>query len=922
MNYGAEGTRKQIDSLSSKNKKNKKKASVFSFKIFLAICFCVIAVIACIALGMLNGILDKAPDIKSINFSPSNTATTIYDVDGNVIETLITAGSNRKVVEYSQMPKNLVNAFIAIEDERFWKHKGIDMRGIVRAIYSGITSRNLDEGASTITQQLIKNVKFDGGAESSFGARLERKIQEQYLAIQLEKITDKTIILQNYLNTINLGSNTLGVEAASERYFNKKVSELTLSECAVIASITQNPSRYNPITHPDNNKERRELVLDYMERQGMISSIEKIAALADTKDVYERIAIVNEQLKGQDHVYSYFTDALIKNVTDDLIMSGLTEAEAYNKLYTGGLQIYSTQNSQIQAIVDEEINNPANYGSMVYYSFTYSLTVTHSDKTTTTYTQSDVKSFLQNQQPTARLIFGSEEEIDTCLRDFKAYVVKSDDKITSEVLYKNLQPQASFVIMDQHTGYVSAISGGRGEKLASLSLNRATGTLRQPGSTFKVLAAFAPALDACGSSLASVYYDEAYTVGDKTYSNWWNSGYVGYANIRQGITYSMNIIALKAMAETVSPQLGFEYVKEFGITSLVENRENADGTKLTDVGQPLCLGALTDGVSNLELTAAYAAIANHGVYTKPLLYTKVLDSSGKMLINNQTDTHTVIKESTAFLLTNAMQDVVSNSVLYDTGIHATSPECRIQGMSTAGKSGTTTNNNDVWFSGFTPYYTASIWEGYDANYPIEETANIKTIWNKIMTRVHDGLPDPGFGPVPSGVELVTICSKCGRLAIENVCSQDPRGDLTYKEYFAKGTKPTEYCTCHKSVEICTSSGLPASEYCPDSLVRNHVYMLLPSEVTSDTADTPYALTDDILNSVCNIHYEGSDSTAFTLPSTEESSEESTQSNNTDFNWNPWDEEPESDPEDFWSDWYNTPDESDPGFNDLFDFLFN
>ncbi len=853
MNYGIEGTKSQISSLSSKKNKNNKKAKVFSFKIFIALFACILATGVCIVLGMVNGILDKAPDINTIEFSPVNTATSIYDADGKLIETLVTAGSNRTIVEYSQIPKDLIDAFVAIEDARFWTHKGIDLRGIARAAYSGITNQSLDEGASTITQQLIKNVVFNGGAEANLGARIERKIQEQYLAIQLENTTDKTIIMQDYLNTINLGNSTLGVQAASKRYFNKSVSELTLSECAVIASITQNPSKYNPITHPENNMERRAIVLDYMEEQEYISDIEKAEAIADTSSVYERIASVNEQLKAEDTVYSYFVDAVIKSVTRDLVDQGYTDTEAYNMLYSSGLQIYTTLDSDIQAIVDDEVNNPANYGSMVYYSFTYNLTVTQSDQTTRTYNEAHVKSFLQQQQSAARLIFNSEEEIDACIDAFKASVLTEGDEITSEVLYKNLQPQASFVIMDQSTGYVSAISGGRGEKLTSLSLNRATSTLRQPGSTFKVLTAFAPALDACNSTLGSVYYDEVYTLGEKNYSNWWRSGYVGYANIRHGIIYSMNIVTLKCLNETVSPQLGYEYAKNFGITSLVESKENEDGTFLTDIGSSLCLGGLTHGVTNLELTAAYASIANHGVYTEPIFYTKILDSTGKIILNNEPDTHTVLKESTAFLLTDAMQDVVEESVLYDTDIHSTSAACKINGMSTAGKSGTTTNNNDVWFVGYSPYYTACIWEGYDANYTLEEPSNIKQIWKNIMDRVHEGLTDTGFGPVPSGIEQEVICSKCGNLAIKDVCSKDPRGDLTYTEYFAKGTTPTEHCTCHKVVETCTLSNMTASSYCPDALVTNKIYMILPTEVTSDTADTKYAISDEALNTICKIH---------------------------------------------------------------------
>jgi penicillin-binding protein 1A len=406
--------------------------------------------------------------------------------------------------------------------------------------------------------------------------------------------------------------------------------------------------------------------------------------------------------------------------------------------------------------------------------------------------------------------------------------------------------------MEQGTGYVRAISGGRGEKTHSLSLNRATDTLRQPGSTFKVLADFAPALDIAGATLATTQYDAPYAVNGKEINNWWASsrvwpdGYVGYANIRQGIVYSMNIIAVKTFMNVVSPQLGYQYLLNFGFTSLVESRIDAQGNSYSDITPTLCLGGLTDGVSNLELTAAYAAIANKGIYTEPIFYTRVLDRNGKIILNNTAQSHTVLKESTAFLLTDAMSESIGESTLYNTAIESGSYMCVIPGMSVAGKTGTTTNNNDSWFVGFTPYYTAGIWMGFDNNGELEGGAVVRIIWQKIMERVHEGLPDIGFGDPPEGVTKVTICAKSGKLAIEGVCDNDPRAvdnpdiSMTYDEYFAQGTAPTEYCDCHVALTLCNETGteLLAAETCPEEHRVTRVYMVLRSSDTASETTVP------------------------------------------------------------------------------------
>lgn len=670
--------------------------------------------------------------------------------------------------------------------------------------------------------------------ESSFGAKLERKLQEQYLALQLSKSMDKELILTNYLNTINLGNNALGVKVAARRYFDKEVSDLTLSEAAVLAGITQSPSRFDPVSHPENNAEKREIILQYMVDQGLITEEQQKEALAD--DVYSRIQDVNVVAREAAATpYSYFTDELTQQVKESLMEKlGYSETQAHNLLYGGGLQIHTTQDPVMQAIVDEEVNNPANYAA-TRYSVEYRLSVTHADGTTEHFSEKNMQNWhKQVLRDSFDGLYNSEEAAQADVDAYKEYQLAEGDVIIGEKLTKVLQPQVSFVLMDQHTGQVKAISGGRGQKTDSLTLNRATNTTRQPGSTFKVITAFAPAVDTCGATLGTVYYDEPFTVGTKTFVNWYSQGYLGYSSIRDGIIYSMNIVAVRCLMETVKPQLGIEYAKNFGITTLTD----------TDFNAATALGGLTRGVTNLELTAAYASIANGGVYTKPVFFTRILDHNGKILIDNEPETHRVLKDSTAFVLTDALSDSMESNRKFSrsgVSVNATSVAANIPGMSNAGKSGTTSNNVDIWFVGFTPHYTAGIWAGCDSNQRLGgrngNTSFHKAIWRKIMTRLHEGLEDPGF-EVPESVETATICRKSGKLAIPGVCSSDPRGNASYTEYFAKGSTPTEVCDIHVRATVCQITGLLPGTWCPRT---THVRLALPSDATSSTDDSPFAL---------------------------------------------------------------------------------
>lgn len=858
MNYGKNEVARKLQRSSSKAQKVASKLVLWLVKLVLVLFTVGIILSASLGYGIFKGIIDAAPEIDVASIEPSGYATMVYDSKGNLTKTLVKSGSNRLEATYEELPQCLIDAFVAIEDSRFWSHHGVDLRSMIRAAV-GILTNNPAGGGSTLTQQLIKNNIFAGGNEDSFGEKLERKLQEQYLALQLEKIMDKEIILKNYLNTINLGNNTLGVKSAAKRYFGKDVSDLTLSEATVIAGITQNPTKYNPLSEKGqkNNEEKRRVILQYMYEQGKISKEDQEEALAD--DVYSRIQNVDLVTQESQNPYSYFTDELTEQVMTALQEKlGYTESQASNLLYAGGLSIYTTQDPDLQAIVDEEVNNPDNY-DVVYYSVDYRLSIQHEDETVTNYSDETMKTYYRTDLGQASYdgLFKTKEEADEAIAAYKSAMTKEGDTVLGEVVYYILQPQVSFVLMDQHTGYVKAVNGGRGTKEISLSLNRATNTLRQPGSTFKVLTAFAPALDTCGATLSTVYYDAPYTVGQKTFRNWYaKKGYMGYSTIRDGIVYSMNIVAVRCMMETVTPQLGVEYARNFGITSLTE----------TDYNAATALGGITKGVSNLELTGAYAAIANGGIYTKPVFFTKILDHNGKVLLENEPQTKRVLKDSTAFLLTDALAESMESSRMYASpgvSLNSTSVPANIPGMSNAGKSGTTTSNVDIWFVGYTPYYTAGIWSGCDDNQKISaigsSTSYHKRIWKQIMARAHEGLADTGF-PVPDSIETASVCRKSGMLPNPGVCEADPRGSAVYTEYFAKGTVPTQVCDHHVAITVCGESGGLPTEFCPLESRHSRTVLVTPEGESGGTDDSRYAMPGP-----CTVHTQS----AVVLPSENE-----------------------------------------------------
>ena len=787
MDFGKNSTQKKRKNMTSASSRMGNMAGVTFLRILFLSFAAVCVIVACMGIGAFRSIIDNAPDISDVNIMPIGNATFVYDADGNMLQKLSAPTANRMSVSIDKIPLDMQHAIVAVEDERFYEHNGIDVRGILRAFVNGVASGfHFHEGASTLTQQLLKNNVFTNWTNEGSMERIKRKIQEQYLALQLEAsltaegMDTKSVILENYLNTINFSAGTYGVQAASQRYFGKDCSQLTLSECAVLAAIPQNPYGFNPINHPDKNAERRTKVLDNMLEQGYISKAEHDEALAD--NVYERIQ-ENDSNQQTSKPYSYFIDELTSQIISDLQeQKGYTKVQAQTALYSGGLQIYTTQDPSIQSILDQEYKNEENFPASIQLGLDWALTVTKADGTTQNYSREMMKLYFKDQgEDQFDLLFDSEEEAQGYIDRYKAAVVGEGDTIVAERTEFTPQPQSSMVIIDQHTGYVKALVGGRGEKTASLTLNRATDTYRQPGSTFKPIAVYGPAINDFNLTLADTYQDQAITYENtnRPVKNAY-SGYLGTMTIREAIVRSCNTIAIQCFRD-ITPRVGYNYLKQLGFEKVSDHIVINDKI-YNDALEPTALGGITQGVSTLELTSAYAAIANGGSYTKPVFYTKILDHNGNILLENEPESRQVFRESTAFLLTSAMESVVEDA-------NGTGSALRLSNMPVAGKTGTTSATRDVWFVGFTPYYTCGVWAGYDTNeYLLDDCKSFhKTLWSKVMGRIHENLPTADF-EVPDNVQQATICAESGLLA--------GLGCSTRTEYFETSTIPTVRCTQH------------------------------------------------------------------------------------------------------------------------------
>lgn len=814
-----------------KRKRRRKKRSVNGKigKVALIVAVIIGFAVAGAALGTVFGILQSTEMLNTSDVMPDSYTSVIYDDEENAVDKLH-GSENREYVKLSSITKNMQNAVVAIEDQRFYEHNGIDMKGIMRAMAENVKTMSFSQGASTLTQQVIKNEVLTN--EKS----ITRKVKEQYLAVSLEKALKKQLgskedakkyILELYLNTIALHHGLNGVEAASQYYFGKHASELTLAESAMIAGITKNPSRYAPDANEEESRKRQLTVLSKMLDLDMITQEQHDEAVAE--DVFGHLVCKAKDEEQGNAKHNWFVEAAVQQIKADLVeQKKMTEAQASNMIYSGGLQIHTTMNSYMQETAEAAMKNDSNFpagdGSL---DVTYLISVLDTENP-------DENSNQSHYEKNATVY--SQEEADAFVESVKEELLDETHTLVLDKLTVSKSLQAAMVIMDQQNGQVKALVGGRGEKPGDSVFNRATQALRQQGSTMKPLAAYAPAIDTGKLMPGSTIVDEPVTYGGWSPKNW-DGKYIGPTTVRQGIWHSMNVLAVKTFT-MVGAETAYDYLLDFGFTT-IDERDKAATT---------ALGGLTQGVSVLEETAAYATIANGGTYYKPMYYTVVYDHDGNVLLDNKDqESHRVLKETTAYMLTDMMRDVITKG---------TGGQAGISGMNVAGKTGTTNDTIDLTFYGYTPYYTGGIWMGYDTQKEIKNAGNAHLrIWSSVMGDIHrhEGLANKNFDK-PDGLTTITYCSATG-LSPTELCSQDYYGKTTHTDLATTDFGgPGGTCNMHKTFDICKESGKIATPNCPADCHMQVVLAVSGDKIVSKPSTIPEGKMDIVINEVCDIQH--------------------------------------------------------------------
>lgn len=674
----------------TKNKKNKFKKVIIS-----------LIIIVILILGISLGISANTWKKLSVEMV-KNESSTVVDKDGQTIAKL---GDERKKknVTSEEIPKNLKNAYISIEDERFYKHSGVDTKRTASAIFSYVIHFGSSSfGGSTITQQLVKNITGDSTDS------ITRKVKEWWKAWILETALSKDQIITSYLNVIYTGPSIYGVENGAKYYFDEHVSNLDIAECAFLAGINHSPNSYNPFGDKDNAdkiKTRTKTVLSKMKELKYISDDEYNSAI---QEVENGLKFKNGEVKAiSDGVYSYHTDAMITEIANDIKNKyKISDTFASNYIDMAGLTIYSTQDSNIQDETEKESAK-------------------------------------------------------------KKYILASQNgKDTS---------QAAMVVMDHKTGQVLACTGGLGKKTEPRTFNRATQSVRQTGSAIKPIAVLVPGIDK-KIFTASTIFDDTEQDFENSYHPVDYSKSLGNITVRRAVESSQNIPFVEMM-EKIKPKTSIKYMEKMGVTTLT-NKDNS---------LPLSLGGLEKGISPLQMAGAYATIANDGEYIEPTFYTKINTSNGTTIIKTNQKKKRVFSKEVAYIV----KELLTQPVLGDNG---TATYCKINGVDVAAKTGTTDENYDRWLCGFTPYYTAVTWFGYDQN----ESVNFNQrnpaglIWANVMSRIHSGLKTAQFEK-PTGITTATICAETGKKATTG-CK------TTYTEYFLWFTAPGT-CDKHSGSEL-------------------------------------------------------------------------------------------------------------------------
>ncbi|MBQ6568937.1 MAG: PBP1A family penicillin-binding protein [Clostridia bacterium] len=626
-------------------------------------------------------------DLNSLKISLTSVIY-VRDDNGDFYEYQKLHGSeNREWVSYNNINDYVKNGIVAIEDQRFYQHHGVDWKSTVYAFANMfLKMSNNNRGGSTITQQLIKNITNENEATP------ERKLKEIFRALELEKKYTKEEILESYLNVVSFGNGCNGIQSAAQTYFGKNANELTLAEAACIVGITKNPSKYNPLVNPNNNRERRQYVLKKMLELGFISQQEYDQA-------YNQELVFNKKSIGTNNTTtkynSYYVDQVITDVMADLQENlGISSTEAFNMVYNGGLQIYTEVDLKMQQKA-EKIFTEAN-----------------------------------------SQIFGKGKS--------------------------QASPQCAIVVMD-YNGAVKCMVGGVGEKKGNRVLNRATGSKRQPGSAIKPLSCYALGIETNAFEFSTMVEDKAININGYKPKNSYK-GYKGDITIAQAIKVSSNTVPVQLVHKMgVSNSFNF-MTKNLGL-DLVDEKE-INGKKYTDKGLSSTLGSLTDGVTVLEMTAAYATFGNGGKYYEPYTYSKVLDSNGRVILENKATYTQAMSEASAYIMNQLLREPTKTG--------GTAAGLSIGNFPIYGKTGTTDNYKDRYFAGGSPYYVAACWYGYDIPKSISGSTNYAMrAWKAVMTEAHEDLPKKDF-KMPKGVVKKTYCTHTGLLASPE-CSDTKTG---------------------------------------------------------------------------------------------------------------------------------------------------
>lgn len=764
-----EDTKKVKKVTKTKALKNNKKKKIWP-KVLLVFGILIIIGVG-ICAGLLVGLSTKYAITKEdliINLSNS----VVVDSESQQIAVL-NGTENRKILPKSEMGKYTADAFVAIEDKRFEDHHGVDILRSGKAMLYFLLNKGEGSsvgGGSTITQQLVKNITDEKDARGLEGAL--RKVKEMIRAYQVEDILSKDQILEMYMNIIFLGGNVHGVGMASQYYFSKDATDLSLAESAFIAGITQGPNGYDPFGETDRTEKinkRTNLVLSFMKEQGKINEEEYNAAVTEVEEglKFKKGKVVDTS------TYSSHTEAMVKQIINQLVTEkGMDRKYAETYLLSNGFTIYSTEVDNIQAALEKE------YAKTKY----------------------------QTKATVEKVIDGKKTKVKEAA-------------------------QSAMVVIDHKTGYVVGAVGTLGEKTTG-NLNRVNEITRQPGSSIKPIAVYGPALQE-GIITASSVYDDVrltYNNGKWTPKNAY-SGFKGLTNMRQAIKVSSNTIAVQVLRDLES-QKSLSYLKRLGVTSMNSEKDN---------NLSLALGGITHGISPLQMAAAYATIANDGEYITPTFYTKVVDSNGKVIIEANQEKERVFSEQNAYILKQLLIEPTKSG--------GTATKCTISGMNVAAKTGTTSDNYDKWLCGFTPYYTAATWYGYDTqtSIPSGSRSNAATIWDNVMTAIHKDLKSASFTK-PDNIISVVVCKDSG-LRATDLCKNDPRGSRAYTEYFAKGTAPTKTCDCHVEAEVCTVSNKVSGEFCLNREKKIFITRETEKKVWEKAGDAKYMLPDEICD-VC------------------------------------------------------------------------